>query len=343
MSSVATGAEHALAVSMAGELFTWGHGANGRLGHAEAGGRLWFWNRDEALPRRVNHLAGESIRSVAAGHMHSGQLGGLPLATCCTTLSCLCAAAGRLKAPLRRLRVRRMHADQAAACAALLGGAVDYGLSSIQALPWQCFYGANAAALPWLLCTAVCCAGSAAQASLAVFMQLVIAACPGEQRLFLAPICTYMLTHTAVMACATDGKCLRHQLEPHSVPHRLSAASTSVLCAYVFSGESPLGLLQRACADGAQLQSPLASPHALPVQRRLPGTRARVSMLCFPATWRGSSCCASAPQAAWTIAAASTPGATAASWHWACPMRGLQSRTRQSLSRSEVCGTSRPC
>ena len=137
MSSVAAGAEHALAVSMGGELFTWGHGANGRLGHAEAGGRLWFWNRDEALPRRVNHLAGESIRSVAAGHMHSGQLGGLPLATCCTTLSCLCAAAGRLKAPLRRLGVRRMHADQAAACAPLLGGAVDYGLSSISALPWQ--------------------------------------------------------------------------------------------------------------------------------------------------------------------------------------------------------------
>ena len=85
MTGVAAGAEHALAVSGGGQLFTWGHGANGRLGHAQAGGGLWFWNRDEALPRRVNHLAGETIRSVAAGHMHSGQPGGLQ-PVCCTTL-----------------------------------------------------------------------------------------------------------------------------------------------------------------------------------------------------------------------------------------------------------------
>ena len=181
MTSVAAGAEHALAVSAGGELFTWGHGANGRLGHAQGSGRPWFWNKDEALPRRVNHLAGETIRSVAAGHMHSGQRGGQHPAMCCTSLSSLCAAPGRrCKAPRGALGFRHMRACRSGCCMRTTAGQCSGpGPQQSKPCPGNAF-GANAAAPSWLLCTTV----SLRSTGLTIYLSAaMLAACPGRQLL----------------------------------------------------------------------------------------------------------------------------------------------------------------
>ena len=69
---IAAGAEHSMAVSADGQLFSWGSGSNGRLGHAQRSSRLWYWNRDETTPRLV-HTMTEKAVSVSCGHMHSGE------------------------------------------------------------------------------------------------------------------------------------------------------------------------------------------------------------------------------------------------------------------------------
>ena len=69
---LAAGAEHSLAVSASGQVFSWGCGSNGRLGHAQSSNRLWFWNRDEATPRLVQSFTEKAV-SVSCGHMHSGR------------------------------------------------------------------------------------------------------------------------------------------------------------------------------------------------------------------------------------------------------------------------------
>ena len=69
--SIAAGAEHSLAVSASGQLFSWGCGSNGRLGHAQSSNRLWFWNRDESTPRLVQSMPEKAV-GVSCGHMHSG-------------------------------------------------------------------------------------------------------------------------------------------------------------------------------------------------------------------------------------------------------------------------------
>ncbi|XP_053810598.1 RCC1 domain-containing protein 1 [Vidua chalybeata] len=57
------GTEHALALGTAGEVFTWGGGRHGQLGH----GLL----ESEPQPRLVEALAGVPVRAVAAGGWHS--------------------------------------------------------------------------------------------------------------------------------------------------------------------------------------------------------------------------------------------------------------------------------
>ena len=77
--SVAAGAEHSLAVSEEGEVFSWGCGGQGRLGHGASKGMSWLQQQSEAQPRVVNSLEGTPIASAAAGHMHSGvPLGWVP-------------------------------------------------------------------------------------------------------------------------------------------------------------------------------------------------------------------------------------------------------------------------
>ena len=57
---VACGALHSMAVTDDGEVYTWGYGKDGRLGHGD--------EDDLGLPRRVEALRGEKIKSVFAGH-----------------------------------------------------------------------------------------------------------------------------------------------------------------------------------------------------------------------------------------------------------------------------------
>ena len=65
MRTVACGGDHTLAVTEAGELWTWGRGAQGRLGLNDEQGRL--------VPTRVDpqHFAHAPISAVAAGVQHS--------------------------------------------------------------------------------------------------------------------------------------------------------------------------------------------------------------------------------------------------------------------------------
>eukprot|EP00899_Mesostigma_viride_P020080 jgi/Mesvir1/28073/Mv04666-RA.1 len=70
VSRVACGGEHALAVSPSGELFSWGLGTTGRLGH----GRLPLFTLGayrECAPRRVRSLEGVRVKAIAGGHAHS--------------------------------------------------------------------------------------------------------------------------------------------------------------------------------------------------------------------------------------------------------------------------------
>ncbi|EQC37098.1 hypothetical protein SDRG_05325 [Saprolegnia diclina VS20] len=57
------GASHAAAVSDTGDLYTWGHGAHGKLGHGQ--------DIDEVTPRLVDALHSVKVASVACGRDHT--------------------------------------------------------------------------------------------------------------------------------------------------------------------------------------------------------------------------------------------------------------------------------
>lgn len=61
---IAAGGSHSIALSRSGEMFTWGLGEGGRLGHGET--------NLELLPRKVRFDGDVEVESVAAGHSHSG-------------------------------------------------------------------------------------------------------------------------------------------------------------------------------------------------------------------------------------------------------------------------------
>lgn len=67
VTSVACGDDHSLAVTQRGQLYSWGYGVDGRLGHPEAEGRL--------LPERVEALSQLRVSTVSAGRWHSLALG----------------------------------------------------------------------------------------------------------------------------------------------------------------------------------------------------------------------------------------------------------------------------
>lgn len=73
ISEIAAGASHSLAVSKNGELFTWGEGDSGRLGHGAPSQSLlsWITNQQEHLPRKVRAFETKIIQHAYAGHMHS--------------------------------------------------------------------------------------------------------------------------------------------------------------------------------------------------------------------------------------------------------------------------------
>jgi alpha-tubulin suppressor-like RCC1 family protein len=60
VTQVACGALHSMAVTRDGDVYTWGFGKNGRLGHGD--------EEDQMLPKRVEALRTEKIKAVFAGH-----------------------------------------------------------------------------------------------------------------------------------------------------------------------------------------------------------------------------------------------------------------------------------
>ncbi|RLN54896.1 hypothetical protein BBJ29_007719 [Phytophthora kernoviae] len=63
---VACGAQHSLAITDAGELYTWGSGEDGRLGHGDM--------RDRAVPRKVMSLLRENVVNASCGGAHTAVL-----------------------------------------------------------------------------------------------------------------------------------------------------------------------------------------------------------------------------------------------------------------------------
>lgn len=61
--SAAGGYHHSLAVTASGALYTFGQGAEGRLGHGD--------EKNQLLPQRVEALAGEHVVSASGGNFHS--------------------------------------------------------------------------------------------------------------------------------------------------------------------------------------------------------------------------------------------------------------------------------
>ena len=59
--AVAAGEDYSLALSVSGEVYSFGMGGDGRLGHGD--------EEDQLLPKRVEELA--EVRAVAAGDAHS--------------------------------------------------------------------------------------------------------------------------------------------------------------------------------------------------------------------------------------------------------------------------------
>ena len=74
IASIAAGAEHSLAITTTGEVYSWGCGDSSRLGHGTPPA-FKFWGkggRNEMKPRLLRSLETQKVVQVSAGHMHSG-------------------------------------------------------------------------------------------------------------------------------------------------------------------------------------------------------------------------------------------------------------------------------
>ena len=64
--SVSSGVQHTVGVTADGQCYTWGDGANGRLGHGD--------DVTRRIPKLVNALVGKRVVAVAAGDFHTAAL-----------------------------------------------------------------------------------------------------------------------------------------------------------------------------------------------------------------------------------------------------------------------------
>jgi alpha-tubulin suppressor-like RCC1 family protein len=73
LAALGCGQAHSAAASSAGGLWTWGNAESGRLGHGDEAGAATGSGPEgcEAMPRRVNALAGVEVVSVACGDFHT--------------------------------------------------------------------------------------------------------------------------------------------------------------------------------------------------------------------------------------------------------------------------------
>jgi len=60
---IACGSNHSAALADTGQLFTWGHGANGRLGHGN--------EEDQRVPSALANVQGKKVRVITCGGSHS--------------------------------------------------------------------------------------------------------------------------------------------------------------------------------------------------------------------------------------------------------------------------------
>ncbi|CAK9319357.1 unnamed protein product [Citrullus colocynthis] len=68
----ALGSDHSMAVADGGEVFSWGDGRSGRLGHGHESTFLGFLkSTSEYTPRLIKELEGIKVKQVAAGMLHS--------------------------------------------------------------------------------------------------------------------------------------------------------------------------------------------------------------------------------------------------------------------------------
>ena len=67
MTAIAAGADHCLALTAGGEVFSWGSGGNGRLGHGRPPGMRFFRRHaPEFRPRVIRQLEALRITQVIA-------------------------------------------------------------------------------------------------------------------------------------------------------------------------------------------------------------------------------------------------------------------------------------
>lgn len=71
---IACGSGHTVVLTEEGEVFTWGRGDDGRLGHGDNGWKF--------VPRLVEELRGKSVRQVTCGSYHTAAVTGASLSTC---------------------------------------------------------------------------------------------------------------------------------------------------------------------------------------------------------------------------------------------------------------------
>lgn len=68
----ALGSDHSMAIADGGEVFSWGDGRSGRLGHGHESTFLGFLkSTSEYTPRLIKELEGIKVKQVAAGMLHS--------------------------------------------------------------------------------------------------------------------------------------------------------------------------------------------------------------------------------------------------------------------------------
>ncbi|GAB4821915.1 hypothetical protein N2152v2_008961 [Parachlorella kessleri] len=72
VTSIAAGADHSLALTAHGEVFSWGENGHGQLGHSKAPGLGFFrLARPEWKPRLLRGLETQKVTQISAGQMHS--------------------------------------------------------------------------------------------------------------------------------------------------------------------------------------------------------------------------------------------------------------------------------
>ena len=61
--AVSAGADHSLAITADGAVWSWGGGVSGKLGHGD--------QQDQLLPKKIEAFAGRRVVAVSAGREHS--------------------------------------------------------------------------------------------------------------------------------------------------------------------------------------------------------------------------------------------------------------------------------